>query len=178
MFRTFPRHERGVGLASAVFLLLVVAGLIIFMMRMSTLHHSAAVLDLQGARALESARAGIEWGVYRALRNDSCSASTSFGLVAELSDFTVTVECADTPYSEFDSTVKHVYSIVATACNRPSGGACPGEPNAFYVERQLQALVDGNIRDDVATGNRSPGAAANVRNDQDSTGILDLRENY
>ncbi len=134
--------QRGVGLVAAIFLLVVIAGLIAFLLRLSGLQHSTAALDVQGARAFQSARAGIEWGVYRALQNSSCAASASFGLAADLSDFTVTVQCVDTPYTEVDATVKNVYSIVATACNRPVAGACPGTAGPFYVERQLQSLID------------------------------------
>ena len=135
-------RQRGVGLIAAIFLLVVIGGLIAFLARMSGLQHATAALDVQGARAFQSARAGIEWGVYRVLRERSCTSSTSFGLTADLSDFTVTVLCMDTPYTEAEPAEKHVYSIVATACNRPANGNCPGTAGAFYVERQLQALVD------------------------------------
>jgi len=138
----FRSRQRGVGLVAAVFLLLVIGGLIAFLVKMSGLQHSTAALDVQGSRAFQSARAGIDWGVYRVLRDNSCAGSASFALAGNLSDFTVTVVCIDTPYTEIDATVKHVYSIVATACNRPLAGACPGTAGPFYVERQLQALVD------------------------------------
>jgi len=138
----YRSRQRGVGLAAAIFLLVVIGGLIAFLVRMSGLQHSTAALDVQGGRAFQSARAGIEWGVYRALRNSSCAANASFGLAGGLSDFTVTVECTDTPYTEVDATVNHVYSVRATACNRPAAGACPGTAGPFYVERQLQAIVD------------------------------------
>ena len=135
-------RQRGIGLATAVFLLLVIGALIVFLVNLSSLQHSAAALDVQGSRAYQAARAGIEWGVYRALRNNSCAGTASFTLSADLSDFTVTVACSDTPYTEVDASTKHVYSIVATACNRPAGGICPGSSGPYYVERQLQALVD------------------------------------
>ena len=138
----FRERQRGVGLVAAIFLLIVIGGLIAFLLRLSGLQHSTAALDVQGARAFQSARAGIEWGVYRALRDSSCAGSASFGLAADLADFTVTVQCIDTPYTEVDASVKNVYSIIATACNRPVAGACPGTAGPFYVERQLQALVD------------------------------------
>ena len=176
--QSFTQHERGVGLVSAVFLLAVVAGLITFMLRLSALQHSSAALDLQGARAFQSARAGIEWGVYRALRDSSCMTPTSFGLAADLAEFTVTVVCTDTPYTEIDSTVKHVYSIVATACNRPSAGTCPGDPDSFYVERQLQALVDSDSRRGAAAGGQDPDVTTTSGSDRGVTGIVDLRENY
>lgn len=142
MFPTFRSRQRGAALMSAIFLLVVIGALIAYLLKMSGLQHSSIALDVQGARAYEASRAGIDWGVYRAIRDSSCVASSSFGLGGGLSDFTVTVECADTPYTEINATVKHVYSIRATACNQPVAGACPGAVGSFYVERQLQALVD------------------------------------
>lgn len=140
--RVYNIKQAGIGLAAALFLLLVVGALVAFLLTMSGLQQSSATLDLQGSRAYQSARAGIEWGVYRALRDNSCAASASFSLAGELADFTVTVQCLGTPYTEIDATVKNVYSIIATACNRPAAGVCPGAGGSFYVERQLQALVD------------------------------------
>jgi len=135
-------RQSGAALIAAVFLLIVIAALIAFLVKMSGLQHSSSALDVQGARAYQAARSGIEWGMYRTLQDASCVASNSFGLGGDLTDFTVTVECSDTPYTEIDATAKHVYSLRATACNRPVAGTCPGTPGPFYVERQLQALVD------------------------------------
>ena len=138
----YRNRQRGAALMAAIFLLVVIGALVAFLLKMSALQHLSIALDVQGSRAYQASRAGIDWGVYRALRDTSCVASSSFGLAGDLSDFTVTVECADTPYTEVNATVKHVYSIRATACNRPVAGACPGAVGPFYVERQLQALVD------------------------------------
>ena len=137
-----PDQQRGVGLASAIFLLLVLGGLTVFLLNVSGLQQSSSALDVQGARAYQSARAGMEWGVYRALRDASCAPQSSFALGGDLSDFTVTVECLPTPYTEVNPAPKTVYSLRATACNRPVAGNCPGSVGSFYVERQLQALVD------------------------------------
>ena len=127
---------------TAIFLLVVIGALTAYLLKMSGLQHSSMALDVQGARAYQASRAGIDWGVYRALRDNSCVGSASFGLAGGLSEFTVTVTCTDTTYTEVDPTAKHVYLIQATACNRPNAGDCPGTPGTFYVERQLQALVD------------------------------------
>ena len=142
MFPTSRNRQRGAALMSAIFLLVVIGGLTAYLLKMSGLQHSSMALDVQGARAYQASRAGIDWGVYRALRDNSCVGSDSFGLAGGLSEFTVTVQCTDTPYTEVNSTAKHVYLIRATACNRPNAGACPGTPGPFYVERQLQALAD------------------------------------
>jgi len=138
----FRNRQRGAALMAAIFLLVVIGALVAFLLKMSGLQHSSIALDVLGSRAYQASRAGIDWGVYRALRDNSCVGTASFGLAAGLSDFTVTVQCTDTPYTEVDPTPNHVYLIRATACNRPNAGACPGTPGPFYVERQLQALVD------------------------------------
>ncbi len=138
-----PSRQSGAALMAAIFLLVVIAALTAFLVKMSGLQHSSAALDVQGARAFQAARTGIDWAVYRVLRDPGCPAPSSFGLGGGLSDFTVTVQCVDTGYTEIDATVKTVSSITATACNRPDGaGDCPGLVGSFYVERQLQALVD------------------------------------
>lgn len=130
--------QHGLSLIAAIFLLVVIGGLIAFLVTVSGLQHSSAALDVQGARAYQAARAGIEWGVYRALRDGVCATGT-FSPVGDFSGFTVKVDCVQTPYTEVDASAKNIYSITATACNQ---GACPGTPGPAYVERQLQAVVD------------------------------------
>jgi MSHA biogenesis protein MshP len=128
---------------AAIFLLAALAALIAFLTSVSGLHQMSATLDLQGARAYQAARAGIEWGAYRALQSGSCQATASFALPADLSGFAVTVTCTDTAYTESSSTTKHIYTIVSTACNHPLGGACLSTPGQqAYVERQLQVTID------------------------------------
>lgn len=134
----FRSAQRGLSLIAAIFLLVVISGLIAFLLTISGLQHSSVALDVQGARAYQAARAGIEWGIYRALRDSSCAGGT-FTPAGDLSGFTVVVTCSATAYTEVDATAKTVYSITATACNQ---GACPGTPGPTYVERQLQATMD------------------------------------
>lgn len=134
----FRKAQRGVSLIAAIFLLVVIAGLIAFLVTISGLQHSSAALDVQGARGYQAARAGIEWGIYRALQDASCTGGT-FSPAGDLSGFTVVVQCVATGYTEVDATAKTIYSITATACNQ---GACPGTLGPTYVERQLQATMD------------------------------------
>jgi len=135
------RSQRGFALATAIFILVVLAALAAFLLSLSNLQQGQSALDVQGTRAYQAARAGVEWGVYRTLRDNSCAATTSLALPGGLSGFTVTVQCSDTPYSEAGA-AGTIYRITATACNQPSGGNCPGLRGQFYVERQLQATVD------------------------------------
>jgi len=140
------RKQRGVGLMTAIFLIVVLAALGAFLVTVSGLQQTSSALDLQGSKAYQAARAGIEWGAFRALRNGSCagaSVATSFIPGGTLTDFTVTVACAATPYSEVTASTGTVYQITATACNRPAGNVCPNNaaPGQNYVERQLQATM-------------------------------------
>jgi MSHA biogenesis protein MshP len=135
------RMQRGFALATAIFILVVLAALAVFLLTISNLQHGSSALDVQGVKAYQAARAGIEWGSYRALRDNSCVASNSMPLPGGLAEFTVTVQCAAANYDELGA-AGSVYLITATACNQPSGSDCPGLRGQFYVERQLQATVD------------------------------------
>lgn len=140
---------RGFTLVSAIFLLVVLTALGAALLNFATVQSVSSQLDVQGARAYQAARAGIEWELYQQLRLGSCP-STSFGMPAgsSLSTFTVTVACT---HKTYDSSAAvdgiqlatgmriNIYQVTATACNQPSGGSCPGTPNGpDYVERQLQ----------------------------------------
>lgn len=137
------RRSRGVSLITAIFLLVVLAGLGVAMLTISTSQQASASLDLQGARAYQAARAGIEWGLYQQLSaSQSCAPSTSFALPpgTSLSAFSVTVTCSATPLAGFTPPLLR-YRLVATACNQPdAGGNCPNFSNSpDYVQRQAQA---------------------------------------
>lgn len=138
--------QRGVSLITAIFLIVVLAALGAFLVTVSGLQQTSSALDIQGSKAYQAARAGIEWGAFQSLRNGTCtvaSAATSFNAGGTLTDFTVTVDCAATPYSEVTASTGTVYLITSTACNRPNSGRCDivVTPGPNYVERQLQATM-------------------------------------
>lgn len=135
------RAPAGFALPTAIFILIVLAALAVFLLATSNLQHGSSALDVQGVRAYQAARAGIEWAAYRALRDGSCAASNSLALPGGLSGFTATVQCVQSAHSEAGTPVT-IYRITSTACNQPSAGSCnPGLRGQFYVERQLQATV-------------------------------------
>ena len=166
-------REAGFTLVTAIFLLVVLAMLGAFMLSLTGIQQSSSQLDVQGVRAFQAARAGIEWGVWQVLdpshtlNPSSCSpvvlpgcptSPTNLGplttpLAESLSPFTVTVTCSATinaPTTEGNRNIG-AYQIIATACNQPSGGACPNaSPASGYVERQLQATIS-KCKDPTAT---------------------------
>ncbi|TCV85217.1 hypothetical protein [Sulfurirhabdus autotrophica] len=125
--------QRGFAIVAAIFLLVVLASLGAFMLTFSTVQHMTSAQDLQGAKAYQAARTGIEWGAYKALQG-SCAASTVVPVGGGLSGFSLTVQCATYgPYTEGGSSVT-LYQITATATQGTVGAAT-------YVERQLKATV-------------------------------------
>jgi MSHA biogenesis protein MshP len=134
---------------AGLFILLVLAALGAFMVSISSLQHLASAQDIQGARAYQAARAGIEWGLYQVLdplnttavapsspswpNLPPCPASPT-ALTVE--GFAVAVTCSRSVIYNENGAVRSiaVYQIQSTA----SVGA-PGSLNS--IERQLQATV-------------------------------------
>ena len=139
------RLQRGFTAISAIVILVVLVALGAFIVNVSTNQQLGSALDVQGVRAYEAARAGIEWGLYQQLRNGNCAAATSFVPPApSLSPYTVTVNCVATPGTNGGPVT---YSVVSTACNQPAGlpGACPNPvPGQRYVERRLDVSFNQN----------------------------------
>ncbi len=163
--RRHPEKRGGFAIVSAIFILVVLAVLGAFILNISSSQQIGSALDVQGARAYQAARAGIEWGLFRvqetAAYNFSygtppvavgsadpngraCPVSpTSFQPAAPtLSAFVVTVRCVRTPDANGGPAI---YDIVATACSQPNAGwtatteACPNTttPGNHYIERRL-----------------------------------------
>lgn len=131
------RRQRGFAVISAIFILVVLVALGGFILNVSSNQQVGSALDVQGARAYEAARSGIEWGMHRQLRSGSCAASTSFvPAAATLQAFTVTVTCTATADANGAPTS---YLVQSTACNQPVAGACPNTAGAglTYIERRL-----------------------------------------
>ena len=131
-------RERGFAAVAAVFILVVLALLGVFLTNIFSGQQRTLAFDVLGAKALQSARAGIEIGIYEALKNSSCPAATSVGLTGNLAGFTVNVQCQATAHVEVGPPAVTMYRITATACNRV---ACPGAADATYVERQLRTTA-------------------------------------
>jgi MSHA biogenesis protein MshP len=130
-------RERGFAAITAIFIVVVLGGLGVAMLVFSSNQQRTAAFDIAATYALQSARAGIEFGTYQALRNGACAPSTSLAPAGTLSSYPVTVTCTSSPHTE-GATLITVYEIAATACNR---AACPAAADATYVQRQLRATV-------------------------------------
>ncbi|MCX7156856.1 MAG: pilus assembly PilX N-terminal domain-containing protein [Rhodocyclales bacterium] len=63
--RSTTKRLRGFAIVSAIFILVVLAALGAFIMSISTSQQIGSALDVQGVRAYQAARAGLEWGLYK-----------------------------------------------------------------------------------------------------------------
>lgn len=140
--------QRGFSLVAAIFLLVILSALGVFMLSISTMQQTTSTQDLLGSQAYQAAKAGIEWGAYQIITPENnnpatggtpryvCVASTVLpALGGSLSGFTVTVDCtSNTDFDEGGNKVR-VYQLTSTA----RFGALA---TTSYIERRLSASIN------------------------------------
>lgn len=142
------RRQHGVSLITAVFLLVVLAGLLAAMVRVLTVQQASSGLDMLGIQAYQAARSGLDWGIYQQLRVQPpsvlCFPSQTFAMPASgtLRNFSVTVTCTPKSGNVAGDTTNR-WSIVAIACNAPAAASCPAvSASPDYVSRRVQAELN------------------------------------
>jgi len=136
---------RGFALMLAVFLIVTLAAIGLYLLTVSTGQVLAVAQDEQAARAYQAARAGIERAIYeRLINNSSCSLPAIQFTNPGLSGFRAEVTCSQLgPETEGTATV-NVYQITVLACNT-GAVACTPSPatpaSSTYVERALSVTI-------------------------------------
>lgn len=131
--------QRGFAMITAIIILVILAALSAFAVSFIPMQQMGSAADIQSVRMLYAARTGLEWGAYKVTQGGlSCVASSSNTLPAtavSMQGITVTVAC--------DGSKAPLYKITSTACNQPSGGACPNtsSPTSVYIERQVEMVL-------------------------------------
>lgn len=110
-FPMFAIREKqgGVALVAALFLIVVLAMLGVFAVRIGTAQQQTVNLSLLSSRALAAANSGIEYGANQALHAGVCpSTAVQFSLPAQgvLNGFTVEVSCQSVGGGMFQLTSK------------------------------------------------------------------------
>lgn len=146
-------RQTGAALITALFLLLLFAGLAAAMLNLGTAQQAALAQDVRGARALQAARAGLEWGFYQVLdpahasvvppsdpswpHLPDCPPATDL----DVDGFKVSVSCSRSPtgnpgyYEEAGNRRRlRVFTLIATASAGTLG-------TTSYVERRLRAEI-------------------------------------
>ena len=119
-------NQAGFTLVQAIFIVVVLAFLGLAMMRLSGVQNFTSVFSLQGSKAFQAARSGLEWGAVRASSGLSCNSSP--GMTIE--GFDVTVTCSSSVFIESGLSTT-VYHLNATATFGSYG-------NPDFVSRRLE----------------------------------------
>jgi MSHA biogenesis protein MshP len=136
--RLCMRREGGFALMLAVFMIVTLAAIGLYLVTISTGQIQAVSQDEQSVRAFQAARTGIDWGAYQLLQQGgTCTGSQRLTLTQGLSGFFAEIACQQIGATETEgaSTVK-VYLVTSTGCN--ANPCSPAAPDQTYVERQLQ----------------------------------------
>lgn len=147
--RATHRRQSGFGLVLAIFMIMLLATIGLYLVTISTAQVEAGVQDEQGARAYQAARTGIDWGAYQVLQKPAgtfatttCNAagtpSLQLPLAGGLAGFFAQVACQKTGPESEGATMVSSYRITVTGCNQAS---CSGAVGPTYVERQLQLTL-------------------------------------
>lgn len=142
------RKCAGFALPAAVFLLVVLGGLAAWITRLTQATLVESNLELEGERAYQAARAGLEAGIHQAVQPRASCAQVAqnihFPADTSLARFVATVSCRQFLADEGGETVT-IFQITSVACNEPAGGACPNPAPTLveYAERHVQATVTG-----------------------------------
>ncbi|HEY0846768.1 MAG TPA: MSHA biogenesis protein MshP [Noviherbaspirillum sp.] len=147
--------QRGFGAIAAIVVLVMLGALSAAMLRFGVGASISSAQDIGSARALQAAKAGIEWGLYATLQSDgiwrtasACNTGTQTLDLSADTGFWVTVRCtATSDYFEGESAIGtgtkvRGLRIRATACNSPTG--CPNDAAALgqgYIERVKEAIT-------------------------------------
>lgn len=146
------RRQSGFGAIAAIVVLVICALLAAAITHLSATAQVASAQDLLSARAWQAARAGNEWGLFRALQQPRaeypCAGASDTLSIGN--GFVVTVTCTALSYNEGESTpgtaaTTTVYQIVAIACNAaacPAAAATAATPG--YIERRRMVLATDN----------------------------------
>lgn len=136
--RRIAKYEQGFLLPAAIFLLVILAALGAYAVNLSITQNATSQQDVQGARAYQMARAGVEWAAYQVMAPatanlGNCPTSPT-NLTIE--GFTVSVTCARSA-DYFEQGTDHtiaMYDVTATASFGTAG-------SAGYIERQIQVTL-------------------------------------
>jgi MSHA biogenesis protein MshP len=130
--------QQGFLLPAAIFILVILAGLGAYALNITSIQQTTSTQDVQGSRAYQAARAGVEWAAYQVLNPGdpalaNCPASST---LLTINNFEVTVSCSRyTDY--FEQGANHtiaMYEIVSTAKFGTAGAL-------NYTERQVELTL-------------------------------------
>jgi MSHA biogenesis protein MshP len=131
------QRQSGFSLVSALFLLVVLAGLGAYAVRLNTLQQQTVTAGMRAAQAFQAARTGVAWGAYRSLDSGACVAGTLNLTEGATAGFRVSVQCTLHTHTEGTATINvFVFDVRAEA-------GVYGGPD--YVSRRVQTKVTSAV---------------------------------
>ena len=124
------RRQQGFTLVTAIFIIVVVSALALFMVTIASVQRSTSTFSIVGPRALFAAQSGMEWGVHAVLSGGGCFAPASLPAPG---GFSVAVSCSATAVVEGGASY-NVYALTAAASSGIQG-------REDYFSRTLTASV-------------------------------------
>ncbi len=153
------QFQRGLGMITAIIILVIMAALASAMITFGTTQQLTSAQDVMSVKAWQAAKAGNEWGLYKALKSEAgwesgaaCTPSGTVGiagteqtktidLAMELG-FSVAVKCSATKFNEGEvhgTPVTPKEIILYTITAKASNGISVTSPG--YVERSRVVIV-------------------------------------
>ncbi len=135
--KSIAYRAKGFMLPVAIFLLVTLATLVGYAMRLSMLAQMGTIQDVQGANAYLASRAGVEWAAFQVLAPgsnamQSCPASPT---TLTINSFSVVVTCSQNVSKDKGNTQDiGIYTITSTA----SVGTAATQD---YIERQIKVTL-------------------------------------
>lgn len=137
-------RQNGFSLVTAIFLLVILASIGAFMVTIGGTQRTTTVAAIQGARAFQAARSGIEAAIYSIINtslpadritlcNNTIDPASFSPTAPDLNNFTVTLDCSTTNHSESGTNVD-IFSITSEARFGTYGG-----PD--FVRRRITATI-------------------------------------
>jgi MSHA biogenesis protein MshP len=135
--KSIAYRAKGFMLPVAIFLLVTLAALVGYSMRLSLLAQMGTIQDVQGANAYLAARAGVEWAAFQVLGpgTNAMKACIASPTTLTINNFTVLLTCDQSVLQDKGTTQDiGIYSITSTA----SVGAVGAQDR---IERQIAVTL-------------------------------------
>ena len=139
------RHARGFVLMLALFMIISLAAIGVYLLTVATGQLEAGIQDEQGARAYQAARAGLDWGAYQVLRNPAFATACAGAPQPEnrayingLAGFHAVITCQSAGNETEAGAAVRMFRITSKGCNQ---AGCPAASLPTHVERELQLTL-------------------------------------
>ena len=131
--------QRGIALVTAIFLIVALAALGGVMVSLSGVQQTTSAVAVTAAQTLFAARGGLEWGIHRAVSNDTtvCAVApttTTTALSFAALSINVSVACSYTSNTGGGGTFVRTYYLTSTATYGTTDAPT-------YVQRAVEAVV-------------------------------------